>query len=179
MKHFLKIGEIDPLPVLNALQSNPHLWNQHTLRTTHPLSPHKESSDIWVFFNAVPTDEAEVINDIQVRPYSGWRELPQLRPIIFDLMRRVEGTQLGRVLITRLSPGKTIPPHTDQGAPVEYYTRYQIALQSLPGALFQSGDEVVNFRPGEVWRVNNGVEHSVTNNSADDRIVVIVDIHSC
>lgn len=180
MKNFLRIAEVsDVIPILNAIQAKPELWDENKLRTTHPLSPHKECSDIWVFFNAVPDDPASVVDDTKVIPYRAWRELPQLRPVIFDLMRRVEGTALGRVLITRLEPGKKIPPHIDQGAPVEYYARYQVVLQSLPGCVFQIEDERVNFRAGEVWRINNAKEHSVTNASADSRIVIIADIHSC
>jgi quercetin dioxygenase-like cupin family protein len=66
----------------------------------------------------------------------------------------------------------------DSGAPATFYTRYQIALQSLPGALFNIEDETVNFRSGDIWLINNKAEHSVVNNSADDRIVCIVDIRS-
>jgi hypothetical protein len=55
------------------------------------------------------SDPSGVINDVQVIPYPAWQLLPQLRPIIFDLMRRVEAVQLGRVLITRLAPGKRSP----------------------------------------------------------------------
>jgi quercetin dioxygenase-like cupin family protein len=96
--------------------------------------------------------------------------------MIFDLMRTVEGIQLGRVIITKLSPGKEITPHVDQGAPAEWFNRYQIALQSLPGALFHIGDETVNFRTGDVFMIDNRTEHSVQNHSADDRIVCIADI---
>lgn len=180
MKHFLRIAQgVDIIPILNALHDNDYLWNEHKLRTTHPLSPHQETSDIWVFFNEIPESAEAIINDIQVRPYRAWLALPQIRNVILDLMRRVDGTQLGRVLITKLPPGKSIPAHTDQGAPVEFYTRYQIPLQSLPGCVFQIEDEKMMFQPGEVWRIDNAAEHSVTNNSADDRIVIIADIHSC
>ncbi len=178
MKHFLKVGEIDPFPLLNALSDKPELWDQNTLRTTHPASPHQETSDIWLFFNR-QQDASEVVNDIQTHEYPAWHELPQIRPIIFDLMRRVEGVQLGRLLITRLAPGKRIPPHVDEGAPVEFYSRYQIALQSLPGALFRIGEESMSFRSGEVWKIDNGIEHSVLNNSSDDRIIIIADIRLC
>ncbi len=178
MRHFLKIGEIDPLPILHAIHSKPYLWDQNKLRTTFPGSPHMESSDIWLFFNGM--DEVDtVINDIQTYEYPAWSELPQIRPIIFDLMRRVEGIQLGRLLITKLAPGKKIPPHVDEGSPVSFYSRYQIALQSLPGAVFKIEDEQVSFRSGEVWKINNAAEHSVVNNSADDRIVIIADIKTC
>jgi len=180
VKHFLKIAEgVDIMPVLRAVHAKPDLWDEHDLRTTHPLSPHLEAHDIWCFFNAIPEDPKEIVDDTKVIAYRGWSELPQLRPIIFDLMRRVEGTELGRVLITKLEPGKKIPLHADEGAPVTHYSRYQIALQSLPGAIFEIEDEKVNFRTGDVWKIDNSARHSVVNNSADDRIVVIVDIHSC
>ncbi len=178
MKHFLKVGEIDPFPLLNALNDKPELWDQNTLRTTHPASPHQEASDIWLFFNGEQAVD-KIVNDIQTYEYPAWQELPQIRPIIFDLMRRVEGVQLGRLLITKLAPGRKIPPHVDEGAPVEFYSRYQIALQSLPGVLFRIGEESMSFRSGEVWKIDNSVEHSVLNNSADDRIVIIADIRLC
>lgn len=174
MRHFLKIAEnIDVVPVLCGLAHHPELWDQNTLRTRHPGTAHSDVSDIWVFFNDPAGD---VANDREVVPYAAWQLIPQLRPIVFDLMRRVEGTRLGRVLITKLPPGRAITPHVDGGAPATYFTRYQIALQSLPGALFQIGDETVNFKTGECWLIDNNTEHSVVNNSADDRIVLIVDI---
>lgn len=176
MRHFLKVAEnVDVLPVLHSLALNRDLWDENDLRTTHPGSAHSETSDIWVFFNELSDD---VVNDIQTIPYRGWDVLLPLRPIVLDLMRRVQGTQLGRVLITRMKPGTKIPAHVDGGAPVTFYRRYQIALQSLPGAVFAIKDEEVNFKSGEVWWINNGAEHSVINNSTDDRIVCIVDIRS-
>ena len=82
-------------------------------------------------------------------------------------------------MVTRLKPGARITPHIDQGAPAEYFSRYQIALQSLPGANFRVDEETVNFRSGDAWWFDNRQEHEVVNNSADDRIVVIVDIRVC
>lgn len=172
----MKIAEgVDVLPVLNALAVNDDLWNENGLRTMHPASPHQSCDDIWCWFNDAD-DPATVPDDTRVVPYRGWFALPQLRPIVLDLMRRVEGTHLGRVIITRLPPGGTIPPHIDGGAPATFYTRYQLAVQCRPGAIFASGNEAIQMAPGEVWLVNNRVEHGVINNSDDDRIVVIIDI---
>lgn len=176
MKHFQPVAaNIDVIPVMNALAGKLHLWNQNTLRTGHPGTAHSDVSDIWVWFND-PNDPDAVVNDREVVEFPAWHELPQIRPLIFDLMRRVDAVRLGRVIITKLPPGKRITPHMDGGAPAEYFTRYQIALQSLPGSLFHIGDETVNFRSGECWRINNRETHSVENNSADDRIVMIVDL---
>lgn len=178
MRHFLKIaGGVDVLPALHALQARPELWNRDTLRTAHPSSPHVECDDIWVWFNAVdPANPEATIDAVQVRPYPAWRELPQLRPLVLDLMRRVEGVQLGRVIVTRLKPGGRIAPHVDEGAPARVFRRYQVALQSLPGCVFRIEDEAVSFQAGEVWWIDNRSRHSVENNSADDRIVLIVDV---
>lgn len=179
MRHFTKIADgLDVVPLLNALAQHDELWNQNTLRTTHPASPHQQTDDIWCMFNRIPDDPAEVVDDIAVIPYPAWSTLP-LRNLVLDLMRRVEGVQLGRVLISRLAPGKTIPEHTDQGAPATYYERYHLALQSLPGALNNSGGETVNYRMGEFWWFDNAVPHSIVNNSADDRIILVLDVRPC
>ncbi len=176
MRNFLKIAEgVDVTPALNALMEH-DLWNENTLRTQHPGTAHFDVDDIWLMFNDT---DGEIVNDIQVIPYRAWDILKPIRQMVLDLIRRVDGVQLGRAIVTRLPPGGIITPHVDQGAPATFYSRYQIVLQSLPGALFKIGEEVVNFRGGEVWRINNREEHSVINNSADDRIVVVVDIKSC
>ena len=179
MRNFLCLASgIDVTPVLRELATQPELWDQNTLRTNHANTAHKEVSDVWLWFNEVPDDAGAVINDIQTQPYPAWARVPALRQLVLDLIRRVDGVQLGRVIVTKLPPGGVISPHVDSGAPAAFYTRYQIALQSLPGAVFRCENEEVNFRSGDVWWVNNRVEHSVVNNSADDRIVCIVDIRS-
>jgi hypothetical protein len=180
MRHFQKIAEgIDVIPLLNALAQRSDLWNENTLRTTHPLSPHRETDDIWCLFNAIPDDPKSVIDDCETIPYRAWTEIPALRPLVLDLMRRVDGIRLGRVLISRLGPGNTIPEHTDQGAPATYYKRYHLALKSEPGAINNSDGETVTYRMGELWWFDNSVPHSIINNSADDRITLVMDVRPC
>lgn len=179
MKNFLRIGfGIDVIPALRELAVNADLWNQNKLRTGHPESPHKQVDDIWLWFNKIHDDPNKTIDDIQTYPYPGWEKLRTLREMTLNLIRRVDGVQLGRVIVTRMRPGSIITPHADEGAPSMFYTRYQIALQSQPGALFTIGDETVNFSGGEAWWINNRERHGVVNNSAEDRIVCIVDIKS-
>lgn len=177
MKYFQQLAAgVNVTPLMNALHRQPELWSQFPIRTKHPGTAHSDVSDILVWFNSLDQLQEGIIDDKEAIAFPAWEKLPQLRPIIFDLMRTVEGSRLGRVIITKLPPGKEITPHVDQGAPATYFERYQVALQSLPGALFHIGDETVNFRSGDVWWINNSVTHSVQNNSADDRIVCIVDI---
>lgn len=180
MRHFLQIAAgIDVTPTLHALAVNGDLWNENALRTSHDESAHSQADDIWLMFNPIPKAPSDVVDEIRVEPYRGWHVLAPIRPLILDLMRRVEGVGLGRCIVTRLKPGASITPHADAGAPAEYFRRYQIVLQSLPGAIFQIEDETVTFRTGDVWWIDNRSVHSVTNNSADDRIVCIVDVRIC
>lgn len=179
MRNFLRIAEgIETMPVLASLAARPDLWNANPLRTEYPDTPHCEADDIWLRFNEMPDDPADVINDIQTHPYPAWHELP-VKDMVLNLMRAVGGTQLGRVLITRLAPGAQIYPHKDEGAPATFFTRYQIMLQCNPGVQFNCGDESVSMKSGDVWWFENGETHSVINNSNDDRLVIIADIRTC
>lgn len=165
-------------PLLNAVLRS-DLWNQNPLRRVAPGSPHTQVDDIWLRFNEIPDDPATVIDDHESINYPAWFQLPEAQAICLDLMRQVRGERLGRVLITRLLPGKSIAPHVDGGSSATYYDRYHVVLQGLPGSLFRCGDEQVCMRSGEVWWFNNAVEHEIVNNSADDRIHMIVDIRTC
>ncbi|CAG4900827.1 aspartyl/asparaginyl beta-hydroxylase domain-containing protein [Paraburkholderia saeva] len=182
MRNFLKIAEgVDVIPLLAELARSPQLWDQNTLRTTHPQTPHKQVSDIWLRFNDLSLyekdgDAKHVIDEHESINYPAFSQLPAARALIFALMARVQGERLGRCLITRLAPGRKIDAHVDGGFHAAYYDRYHIALQSLPGSTFRAGDETVCMRPGEVWWFDNAQEHEVFNNSADDRIHLIMDI---
>ena len=94
-------------------------------------------------------------------------------------MVRVDGHELGRLLVTKIRPGGRILPHADvTGDYVNQgnISRYHIVLQGLPGSQFRAGDETVCMRTGEVWWFNAHAEHEVFNNSADDRIHLIADV---
>lgn len=177
MRNFqLLASNIDVGQILNEILRQPDLWDENNLRTTHPGTAHSQASDIWVWFNKLPKDESEVINDKEVIPYRAWKQIPALRNVIFALMRQVDAVRLGRVIITRLPPGKEITPHVDGGAPAEYYSRFHLAIQCLPGNIFQIGEEKVSFQTGQIWWIDNKKLHSVVNNSSDDRIVCIIDL---
>lgn len=177
--HRLVTG-IDVTPLLNAVVRQPELWNRDTLRTTHPLTPHKQVDDIWLRFNVLPNpgQEHEVMDEHESVNYPAFAALPEARGLVFSLMSTVQGERLGRVLVTRLAPGARIEPHVDGGSHAAYYDRYHIPLLSAPGCLFRAGEETVHMQAGDCWWFDNSVEHEVVNNSADDRIHLIVDIRT-
>lgn len=192
MRNFQFIGNAETLPLFHAVQRQPELWNANRMRTTHKASPHTQVDDILLRFidlngygesgeygseeekklTKAALDQHESIN------YSAFSKLPQARKIIFDLMRTVEGERLGRVIITRLPPGKIISPHIDSGDHAAYFDRYHCILQNENGSLFRAGNETICMGAGQVWWFDNSIEHEVVNNSSEDRITMIVDIRT-
>lgn len=171
-------SNINVAPLCHAAQRQRDLWNVNPLRTAHPGSPHGEAEDIWLRFSPLE-DPAAVMDGLDSVNYPGFAALPQARPIVFDLMRLVEGERLGRVLITRLKPGGRITRHADEGEYAAHFDRYHVSLHGLPGSIFRAGDETVSMATGECWWFDNQAPHEVVNNSADDRIHLIVDIRPC
>jgi len=182
VRNFRKIADgVDTMPLLYALQRQPDLWNQKTFRTTFPNTPHGAIDDIWLRFSddSRTTDTASVMADGDCVWHEAAKSLPQARPILLDLMRRLEAYALDRVVITRLKPGGVILPHADnEGAYVHdpHRHRHHVVLQGLPGSLYRTGDETVTMLTGTVWWFDALVEHEVANNSADDRIHMLVDL---
>lgn len=183
MRYFQKLASnIDVVPLLHAITRS-NLWNQERLRTTHPGTPHTQVDDILLRFNDLvearsKNDIGLVIDEHESINHPAMYLLPIARPIIFDLMRRVEGERLGRVLVTRLAPGRTIAEHVDGGDHAAYYQRYHVMLQNSPGSIFKAGNEAVYMEPGSCWWFDNAAPHSVVNNGVDDRITLIVDVRT-
>jgi hypothetical protein len=174
---------VDVAPLVRALERHPELWDADTLRKTGRGSPHGGMSDIWVRYNDKRPFEASgdfsAFNHAHDSTwYPAYYALPQLKPLIFDLMRQVEGERLGGVLITRIPSGCGIAAHVDRGWHVDYYDKYYLSLKSEPGANFHCGDEYINPRVGDIWRFDNRVEHWVENKSASERMTLIICIRS-
>jgi len=158
-------------PLMAQIKANNDLWGENPMRAEYTGSAHSDVVDIWLRFN-----ETDPFNGLEAVDYPAFTRLPSVRSIIFGLMGMVEGERLGKCIITKLKPGGVIAPHIDEGLSPEYYQRYHIPLNSEPGSLFLCGDEIVGMQTGDVWWVNNREMHEVKNNSADDRIHLIVEI---
>lgn len=186
MRSFLKIADgIEVFPVVHALQQRPHLWNQDRCRTTFPGSPHAEVDDILLRFEdydpaalELDIEQAFVTAQREWRP--AWWELRSVtQGMIGALMLRVGAYELARVIITRLKPGGRILPHADikgEYANLPDIGRYHVVLQGLPGSLFACGEDTVCMQTGEAWWFDAHQPHECMNNSADDRLHMLVDV---
>lgn len=175
MRYFYKLCDgVMTMPIMAALARQPELWDQDKSRTTFTGTPHGQIHDVILRFGATDKGAGD---DLEAVDREAMRLLPQAKKLSQDIMSMVGGSRLGRVVLTKLEPGKKILPHADtQGAYAKYYTRYHVALQGLPGSLFTCGDETVTMLTGEVWYFDAHAVHSLQNNSKDDRVHLLVDI---
>lgn len=176
MRYFYRLAEgVQVLPIMAAIARHPHLWNTGKgVRQSFDNSPHTQVDDILLRFGG--ETGPGIGDDLEATDRPSMSFIPCKQEIL-NIMRLVGGSRLGRVIVTRLEPGKKILPHADtMGEYAKYYTRYHLVLQGMPGSLFTCGDETVCMRTGELWWFDAAAEHSVQNNSKDDRVHMLVDV---
>ena len=164
---------IDVAPLHWALLSHTELWDADRMRTAAVDSPHHEASDIFVRYAADPT----VAGPHESVWYPCADVLP-VKPLVYDLMRFVEGNRLGGVLITRIPAGKSVKPHVDHGWHAATYRKFCIQVQSAPGQEFVVDGEALESDPGDLYEFRNEYLHHVTNPTPFDRISLIVCIQT-
>lgn len=177
---------IDVIPLLLSIKRMPELWKEDTYLRDYPQGPFKQIETIMLRFpvKGVYETEEELQKHLSTYDqhenvdYPSYKLLHEARPIVMGLMNRTGGERLGRVMINKIAPGGRIYPHADTPSHADYYSRFHVVLQSNPGVVFRAGDEQVYMGTGEVWWFDNKQEHEVINNSADDRIHMIVDIRA-
>jgi len=81
-------------------------------------------------------------------------------------------------MINKIVPGGRIFAHADTPEQTRYYTRFHVVLQGLPGAILKAGDEQINMTTGDCFWFDNSQIHEVINNSASDRLSMVVDIRT-
>ena len=187
MRNFLQIATgVDVTPLQLAISRRPELWKEDTYLRDYPQGPFKDIESILLRFptkggvegtEAVQNPESKFDQHENV-DYPPYKLLHEARPIVMSLMTRVNGERLGRVIINKIRPGGVIFPHADSKDHADYYSRFHVVLKSQPGVYFRCVDESIHMATGEVWWFNNGLEHEVKNNSADERIHLIVDIRT-
>ncbi len=168
---------INILPLLWELQSNPCVWNQHKARTESPDSPHYGLDDIWVRF----AQEGIEYQDIPHSSiwYPATEKLPSVKELIFSVMRFVQGESLGGVLITRIPAGAECKRHIDGGWHARNYEKFAISIAAHPSQEFCFDDAKLITRPGELFWFDNQYPHWVTNPTDEARITLIMSIKVC
>lgn len=176
MKHFARVHEgLDVAPMVAELDAAPDLWNAIRDRKDAPGSPHADMDDIWLRWlphGGKAGDRLEF--------YPAWHLLPSLHAVVWSLMAMTKAVELGGLLITRIPAGGQIAPHNDAGGwhADLFDSKFYVVLRGGARCVNVFPDGEVNMRPGEVWRFNNRVIHSVENHDQGERISMIVSMRT-
>jgi hypothetical protein len=174
MRNFQKLAAgivINPL-LLQVLRHD-ELWDKEHIESRWKEGyPEIDVSEILVRYPI--GDESE---DIQCEWRASSALLPAARELSLSVMTHVRGEQLGRVVLTRLGPGKVIYPHADTvGAYTNFYTRFHVPLKSDERVVFRCGDERTSMCAGELYWFDKSLVHTIENRGLDDRINLIIDV---
>lgn len=190
MKHFFRLAQgADVNPLMLAIHRHAkvsNIWKEDTYLRDYPQGPFGEIESIILRFPPRSVHQTEEALNSHLANFDQhenvdqpiFKQLPEARPLIFALMAMVQGERLGRVIINKVAPGGRIYPHPDTAEHAEYWDRFHIVLKSSPGVVFRADDESVYMATGEVWWFDNKQVHEVINNSAQDRIHMVVDIRT-
>lgn len=163
-------------PIVEAINRNPHLWNQYTLRTQQYAGPHSRVSDIWVRYNSWDnfSGDREAFNGPHDAVWYPSAVILGVRPMILELMHFVGGTRLGGVLITKIPAHGECLPHVDRGWHAEHYEKFAIQLAANEKQAFCFDGYRLVTQPGDLFTFDNSRTHWVTNDSDEDRMTMIV-----
>ncbi len=152
----------------------PYRTGEYDHKGWHSVSLHGLSHDRPASYDAYGfTDGGEAAKHFI------WTEAADLCPITVNWLKTVFPTnKFARVRFMLLEAGGYIAPHTDAQVPL--LEAVNIALSNPEGCDWVWGDgDVFKFNPGDVCAMNIGLEHSVRNNSNEDRYHMIVHHHDC
>ena len=163
-------GNVDVQDLKNKI--NTLDWTEHTLRQKlFKVHEHTQTLEIMWDMQSLQSDK---IGKIHPNYYELNMEsfLNNIKPIY--------ETNFGkghfiRVLFVKLKSNTNIAPHVDTGKSLVNSKRTHIPIITNDLVTFTIGGEIKNLKEGEIWEINNIKEHSVDNNSSEDRIHLIID----
>jgi hypothetical protein len=185
-KWFHRIGNhFDPNPVLRELKAQPLMWGRSP-RVTFKGSPHADVEDI-ILRGPIGYEYKsimELYNELQCETYPAGELMPKTLLMATNLafllsnpaMRDENPLRLGRVILTKLAPGKTIHPHRDEGAVPAFYRRIHLCVDGGDENVFMINGEVQPMQTAEMWETDVREMHTIINLMDHDRIHLIVDI---
>ena len=176
MKYFrlIKSG-MDVKPFLDEIASIPGAWELNTGRQDK-IKVQREAEAIPLRGIVKSKIGDRKRSDVHESRFTTSSERFPLARAFLTAFAAEQNADLGRGKIVRLTAGKRVYPHIDQG---EYYRvrdRYHLILQSALGSYMKSGDEEVRMKEGDLWWFDNNQMHEAHNDGDLDRIHIILDM---
>jgi hypothetical protein len=172
--NFNKISDFDVTNIKRLVSElTEEDWLENTTRQKYFKTVHASTNTYFLADCSLDWEIKDGYETQLIRPESEmWAAV---YPIV-KLLEDYHDGKVGRVIIPKLFAGTKIPSHKDSGEYLEIVRRHHIAIITNDDIFFSVGDETINMREGEIWEINNNLNHAVDNNSDIDRVHVIIDI---
>jgi Aspartyl/Asparaginyl beta-hydroxylase len=173
----LKASAFDVSAIQQELSAHPDVWNTIKHRTEHPMSPHREVDDVWMRYNPIENYHGDMqrFNDEHTPEwYPVADKLPAVKVVSEALFKQLKGEQLGAVLITRIPAGRQVYPHVDGGWHARTFDKFCVTIRGNHAQAFCFDGEELRTGDGDFFWFDNAYPHWVKNDSAEDRISLIV-----
>lgn len=178
MKNFKSVlKNVDVSAILAELKDHSYLWmgKGQGPRVSIEGGPFKDQEEILLRFNNIMLLDSADFDWRECVAWPAWNILNATRKTCISLMNTIEGTRMGRVMITKLPVGGIIDKHNDGTFYPAYFHRFHLTLQAN-GSIFYCGDEMHYETVGNCFAFDSSLDHKVTNDGDIDRITLIIDI---
>src|SRR5438128_6576333 len=107
MRYFYKLlDNVMVLPLMAAIARRPDLWDKDKTRTLFEGTPHAQVNDIILRCSDLTKPLNVVYNDLETFDQPAMRTLPMAKGLALNVMQIIGASRLGRVIITKLEPGR-------------------------------------------------------------------------
>lgn len=180
--NFRTIASVDPAPLQDLVrQLTRDHWTGDTTRQSR-YEAHQATQAIGIVYDY----DFRHTNPTRLPPYELFR--PVLQPIFATvalhyesppeeqhLIRTIGSGFFIRVSLVRLNPQAVISPHQDKNFSLAHSHRVHLPVITNDKVNFTVGSETRNMRAGELIEINNRRMHSVSNESDEGRVHLILD----
>lgn len=170
----LRIGQVDIGPMRERLaQVTAEEWAENALRQ-QTFTVHRATESLvlkWSANNAADTP-------VETRRH--WAEFEPLLQPVLEILRKHYGYAqplVRKAMFAKLRAGGEIPEHTDAAVALRMVHRVHVPIVTNDDVHFYIDQVDHKFAEGEVIELDNTRYHAVRNDSAVDRIHLIVDYY--
>lgn len=171
--NFKFLGKIDAQPLIDSLSKiDDEDWGADTFRQETYKGIHSSTQAI------------QLIYDKDFRHFNGTKHkywdllnMEELMEPLLEVLKKEYGDgYIARAVFVKLFAGKSVGRHIDVGGSYSLSHRIHVPLITEENnIIYNVRDEDKFFKVGEVWELNDMVEHEVRNQSQTDRINLIMD----
>ncbi len=170
----LKLGAVDIRAIEEKLKSKTaEEWLENSLRQKQ-FAVHKDTQSLVLKWCANTGTDTPVET---TRHYEDFE--PLLKPIMDLIQREYQYQQpvVRKAMFAKLRAGGEIIPHVDGAVALRMVHRIHIPIVTNERVHFYIDNTDFPMKAGEVIEFDNTREHAVKNDSADDRIHLIIDYY--